>query len=286
MPVYRHLWLGNRVGVKLRVGALVVAVGLLAGCSLADDGGRDYNPAHQPNYALPGDGPTPHPTWPGSGTGLGLPGIGQAEPSEPDHVIRGGAVHAGQPGAFDLVSGSDVVRVSVGDLGPDLFEISTAAESKVVPSVEVKDSTVVASLKGTGLSGPALVTVVLSDDVRWQVRLSGGSSDEAVDLNGGLGGDVDLSGGTSRAQVALPAATGTQRIAVGGGAGLVDVRLGGSAPVRVAVKDGAGDVSIDGQVNQGVAGGSLFTPPGWDTATDRFDIDATSGVSSLTVTHG
>jgi hypothetical protein len=291
MSVYRRLWLGNRVGVKPRVGALAVAVGLLAGCSLAgcsltDDGGRDYNPAHQPNYALPGDGPTPNPTWPGSGTGLGLPGIGQAEPSEPDHVVRGGAVQAGRPAAFDLVSGSDVVRVSVGDLGADLFEISTAAESKVVPSVEVKDSTVVASLKGTGLSGPALVTVVLSGDVRWQVRLSGGASDEAVDLNGGPGGDVELSAGTSRAEIALPAASGTQLLTVGGGAGQVDVRLGGSAPVRVATKNGAGDVTIDGQTNQGVAGGSLFTAPGWDTATDRYDVDATSGVSSLTVIHG
>lgn len=272
--------------MKFRAGALAVAVGLLAGCSLADDGGRDYNPAHQPKYALPDPGPTPVPTWPGSGSGLGLPGLGQAEPSQPDHVVRGGTVRAGQPAAFDLASGSDVVRVKLGDLGTELFEISTAAESKVVPSVELRDTTVVVSLKGTGLAGPALVTVVLSDDVRWQVRLSGGASDEAVDLTRGPGGDVELSGGTSRAQVALPAASGTQRVVIGGGAGLVEVRLAGSAPVRVAAKNGAGAVSIDGQARQGVAGGALFTAPGWDTAADRFDIDATSGVSSLNVSHG
>jgi hypothetical protein len=64
------------------------------------------------------------------------------------------------------------------------------------------------------------------------------------------------------------------------------VHLTGGAPVRVAAKNGAGDVTIDGQSQSGVAGGSIFATPGWDTAADRFDIDATSGVSSLTVTRG
>jgi hypothetical protein len=35
----------------------------------------------------------------------------------------------------------------------------------------------------------------------------------------------------------------------------------------------------------GVAGGTVLTPPGWTEATSRFDIDATSGFSRLTVTR-
>jgi hypothetical protein len=35
----------------------------------------------------------------------------------------------------------------------------------------------------------------------------------------------------------------------------------------------------------GIAGGTVLTPPGWDTATSRFDIDATSGFSRLTVSR-
>ncbi|MFB9357602.1 hypothetical protein [Actinoplanes nipponensis] len=272
----------------VRVGAFVVTVGLLAGCSAADDGGRDYNPAHQPRYVVPEvspGGPGPTPTWPGSGTGLGLPGIGQAAPSEPDHVVRGGNVAAagGKPAAFSLVHSADVVRVRVGDLGTDLFEVSTPAGSKVVPKVDVNGATVVAGLRDTGLTGPALITVVLSDDVRWTVRLAGGASDQGVDLRGGPGGDVDFSAGTSRAEVSLPAGRGTQRVALGGGASRLLVNLTGSAPVRVATKSGAGEVTVDGQTRTGVAGGSVYTPPGWETATDRFDIDATSGVSSVTV---
>lgn len=276
-----------RVG---RVGALAAAVCLLAGCSAADGGGRDYNPAHQPRYVVPDEspgGPEPVATWPGGGTGLGLPGLGQAQPSEPDHVVRGGAVSAvkDKPATFSLVNGADVVQVRVGDLGGDLFEVSTPAESKVVPKVDVDGPTVVAGLRDTGLAGPALVTVVLSDDVRWGVRMAGGASDQTVDLKGGPGGDVEFSAGTSRAEVSLPAAKGTQRVVLGGGASQLLVNLAGAAPVRVAAKNGAGEVTIDGQTTSGVPGGATYTAPGWDTATDRFDIDATSGVSSVTVAH-
>jgi hypothetical protein len=279
------------VSLRVRVGFLAVAVGLVAGCSAVDDGGRDHNPAHRPGYAAPDRDdagvPGPVPTWPDSGgTGLGLPGIGQAEPSEPDHVVRGGEVRAGKPAAFELVNGSDVVRVTAGDLGRELFQVSTPADSKVIPTVAVDGSSVVAGLRNTGQDGPALVTVVLNDDVRWRVRLTGGASDQAVDLTGGPGGDVEFVAGTSRAEVSLPAAPGTQRISLAGGASQLVVHLTGNAPVRLATKQGAGDVTVDGQSLSGVAGGSVFTAPGWDTAADRFDIDATSGVSAVTVARG
>ncbi|MEV6602046.1 hypothetical protein AB0M36_35130 [Actinoplanes sp. NPDC051346] len=271
--------------------AVMAGVLVMAGCSMADDSGRDYNPAHQPDYVLPGYGgssdPAPVPTWQGSGTGLGLPGIGQAEPSEPDQTVRGGAGYASKPHTFELASGADAVRVSVADLGGDLFDVSAPSRSEVRPTVDVKGTSVVARLGETGNAGPSIVTVLLARDVRWQVRLTGGASDEAVDLTGGtLGGDVDLSAGTSRAEVALPAAAGTQKVTVNGGASLLTVRLAGTAPVRVAARDGAANVTIEGQSQSSVANGFLFVPPSWESAKDRFTIDVTSGVSSLTVARG
>jgi hypothetical protein len=252
------------------MGALAAAVCLLAGCSAADGGGRDYNPGHQPRYVVPDES---------------AGGIGQAQPSEPDHVFRGGAVAAvkDKSATFSLVSSADVVLVRIGDLGSELCEVSTPAESKAVPKVDVHGSAVVAGLRDTGLSGPALVTVVLSDDVRWGVRLAGGASDQTVDLRGGPGGDVEFTAGTSRAEVSLPAASGTQRVVLGGGASQLLVNLTGAAPVRVAAKNGAGEVTIDGQTTSGVPGGAIYTAPGWETAADRFDVDAASGVSSVRV---
>ena len=64
-------------------------------------------------------------------------------------------------------------------------------------------------------------------------------------------------------------------------------RLGlpGGVPVQVTVGGGASFVSVDDQNLTGVAGGTVLTPPGWATATSRFDIDATSGFSQLTVSR-
>lgn len=240
--------------------AAAASLCLVGGCGWAGGDGRDRDPANRPGYVRPGATTT----------------------APAAHRVRGGDV-AGSAATFELVNGSDVVRVRVGDLGGDLFEVSTPDGAKVAPAVSVDRNDVVAGLRDTGETGPALVTVVLSSSVRWQVRLAGGAADEAVDLTGGPGGDVDLSSGTSRATVALPAATGTQRVVMSGGAGQFSVQLGGSAPARVAAQGGAGSVTVDGTTHSGVAGGSVWTPSGWDSATDRYDIDAAAGVSTMTV---
>jgi hypothetical protein len=246
--------------------ALVMSLGLglLGGCGWGGDG-RDHDPAHQPGYV------------PAHQPGDGRPGVSTGAPVA--HRVRGG----GDVTAFELVNGADVVRVRIADLGADRFEVSTPDGAKVAPAVEVTGNEVVAGLHDTGEPGPAVVNVLLSPAVRWHVRFAGGAADEAVDLTGGPGGDVDFSTGTSRADVALPAGKGTQRVVLSGGAGQFTVRLAGDEPARVAAHGGAGSVTVDGDTHSGVAGGSVWTPTGWASANDRYDIDATAGVSTLTV---
>ena len=239
---------------------LLVAVCLLSGCRWQSDG-RDHNPDNQPGYARP-----------------------TATADSPRHVVRGPAVRTGQA-LLQVVNGADAVHVRVADLGDRLFEISTPDDSKSAPAVDVTDASVIVGLRDTAGPGPAVLTAILSNDVRWTVRLSGGAGDELVDLTGGPGGDVDLTAGTSRAKVALPAASGTQRVTMTGGAGQLLVRLTGNAPVRVAATGGAGAVTIDGQTRTGIPGGSTWTPDTWTTATDRYDITAAAGVSTMTVTR-
>src|SRR4051812_16031924 len=242
---------------------------LLSGCSAWNgDDGRDHDPTHRPGYAAPAQQP---------------PTEGTPNPGRSAHSVRAGSRDGRTAATFTLVSGADVVRVRVVDVGADLVRMATAADSKVAPAVDVQDDTVVATLNQTGQAGPAVVDVLLSDDLAWNVRLAGGAADEAVDLNGGPGGNVDLEAGAARAEVALPAGSGTQRITMSGGAGQLVVRLGGSAPVRVAANGGAGSVVVDGQQHVGVSGGSVWTPDGWEQAQTRYDVDATAGVSALTV---
>lgn len=248
--------------MNVRIGALAMSACLLGGCTWAGGDGRDRNPDNQPRYV--------------SGRDAG------GEHRNLEHRMRGRA----DATVFQLVDGADVVRVRVGDLGADRYDVSTPDGSKIVPAVTVNGGEIVAGVRDSGAAGPAVVDVVLSSSVRWTVRLSGGAADEAVDLTGGPGGDVDFTAGTARAAVTLPAGTGTQRVLLGGGAGTVTVRLGSDAPVRVRAGGGAGSVTIDGQTHGGVSAGSVWAPTSWSGAADRYDIDATGGVATIAVTRG
>ncbi len=235
--------------------AALLSVLLVGACDWTGSDGRDRNPENRPGYYVG----APH--------------------GEIRHRVRGD----GDVSRFLLVSGADVVRVRLGDLGGDRYELSTPDDSKAAPVAAIEGDDLVAALRDTGQGGPAVLTVVLSDDVRWQVTLAGGAKDEAVDLTGGPGGDVDFRSGTERAAVVLPAGQGTQRVVLGGGASAFSVRLTGQAPVRVAARGGAGSVTIDGRTHTGVAGGSVWAQDGWENAAARYDIDASSGVGTVTV---
>ena len=237
----------------VRFGALVGSLLLIGGCSWARGDGHDRNPENRPGYIREDD----------------------------DRRLRGN----GQASRFSVINGADVVRVRVADLGADRYDISTPEGSKALPTVRVDGGEVLAGVRDGAGSGPAVVDVVLDDDVRWQIRLAGGASESTVDLTAGPGGDVDFSAGTSRASVALPAARGTQRVVLSGGAGEFIVRLGGDAPARVRAGGGAGSVTIDGQTHSGVSGGQVWAPDNWSSAANRYDIDATSGVSSISVSR-
>jgi hypothetical protein len=251
-----------------RAAALLVVVCLLGGCRWDGDDGRDRNPENQPYYVRqprPDDATRP-------------------DPERAPHKVRGPAF-SGDQATFQLINGSDAVKVSVADLGGAMFEVSTAESAKSAPAVRVDGSSVVTGLRGTGRAGPAFVQVVLSDDLRWSVQLVGGAVDQVVDLTGGPGGDVDFSAGTSRAEAALPVGRGTQRVTMRGGTKQFVVRLAGTAPARVTATGGAGSVTIDGETHNGVSGNAVWTPDNWAAAQDRFDITAAAGVSTMTVEH-
>ncbi|GIJ06998.1 hypothetical protein ACFFMR_13710 [Micromonospora andamanensis] len=198
------------------------------------------------------------------------------------HVVTGAAGDL-REATFVLLDGADVVRMGTADLGADAYRVSTPRDASVRPAVSLTDGSLLTSLRGTDRDGPAVVEVVLAESVRWHVRLNGGAKEQHLDLRGARVGDVEFTAGANRIELTLPAPEGTQRTVLGGGASQVVVHLAGDAPVQVRAGGGAGSVTVDGTTHSGVAGGTTFTPPAWNSATDRYDIDAAGGVSSVTV---
>jgi hypothetical protein len=207
--------------------------------------------------------------------------------SSPSHIVsmaRGGRTAA----ALKVASGTPVLEISVGRLGGALLRVSTPDDAPVRPVLSGSVPIVLSLTGASGSPGPGsgyAVRVVLSPAVTWSLELAGGTELSQVDLRGGKVGGIAVMAGSDILDVSLPRPSGTVPVLLAGGVSQFLLSLPGGAPARVTVGGGASFVSVDGQNLTGVAGGTVLTPPGWAAATSRFDIDATSGFSRLTVSR-
>ncbi|WP_345625698.1 hypothetical protein [Rugosimonospora acidiphila] len=185
---------------------------------------------------------------------------------------------------LDLASGVTLVTVRGGDLGDRLYRITTPDGSGAVPRTTDQDGSVLVGLSGApGGGGPAAVTVLLSSRVTWQLRLAGGADQARLDLRGAPISGVDLASGVSSVELWLPRPSGTVTVREGGGASEFAVHAPAGVPVQVRVTGGAARASIDGVVHSGVSGNTVYPADGWNSATDRYELDAVGGLSQLSV---
>jgi hypothetical protein len=193
-----------------------------------------------------------------------------------------GARDGANAAELDVQSGADSVTVQAADLGGDLYRVTTPSNAGVKPSV-VRDGNRVQVFLASRGSGPAVVTILVSPGVRWRMRFDGGAKDVVADLRRGRVSDVDFAAGDAHISLDLPEPSGTVSVQVNGGASEFALHVPHSTPVRVAVDGGAASVALDGVRHTGVAGGTVFTPPAWSSATNRYDVLAHAGVSALTL---
>jgi hypothetical protein len=129
---------------------------------------------------------------------------------------------------------------------------------------------------GPGTGVPS-IDVVLARGVRWTIKLNGGAGTETVDMGRGDLSDLTFGAEVSTATVELPPPNGTETVTMAGGAR----PIGHRGPARSPAFGGAGRVLLDGSDHTGVAGGSVFSDPGWSTARNRYAVDLTAGVSDF-----
>ncbi|WP_144127292.1 hypothetical protein [Catellatospora sichuanensis] len=206
-----------------------------------------------------------------------------------DGLVRAHVVSAARGdrdgAALTVVSGATTVTVHAADLGGDLYRISTPDHSGIAPDVVESGGRHQLHLRGTGENGAGAVEILLDQRVRWDLRFSGGATETLVDLGGGRVAGLDFTAGSNRIEAILPRPEGPVTVRMAGGASDFTVRAPDGVPVRVTAGGGAANVTVDDSRRSGIAGGTVFAPAGWDSAADRYDIDAVAGVSSLTVTR-
>jgi len=215
------------------------------------------------------------------GTALALT---TSAPSHAVSVSRGDLTRA----ALKVTAGTPFLDISMGRLGGTLLRVSTPDRAPVRPVLSGSQLVVLslAGASGPGVQGAGyVVKVVLNSAVTWSLDLAGGTQRTRVDLRGGKVGGVAVMAGSAMLDVSLPRPSGTLPFLLAGGVSQFRLSLPGGVPVQVTVGGGASSVSVDDQRLTGIAGGTVLTPPGWASATSRFDIDAISGFSQLTVSR-
>lgn len=206
-------------------------------------------------------------------------------PTQLAHVITAGSDRV-RSAELDFVSGATSVDVTSADLHGALYEAMTPADSNSAPVATVDGDAVRISLALTRRPGPAQVRIVLSSRVDWRIRLDGGASSESLELANARLSGLEFGAGCSEIEATLPRPTGTVPITMAGGASSFQVHLPSGVPARVLFAGGAGSALVDGAIRSGLAGGTVVATANWPTSsTDRYVINNTAGVSTLTLDH-
>jgi hypothetical protein len=195
-----------------------------------------------------------------------------------------GAANGRTAAAFDLLSGATSVTVRAADTGGDLYRIATPVGSHQLPQVVDSGGRVELQLvEAGGGTGVSHVDILLSRNVRWAVRLAGGAAEDLVDLSAGQVSEVDVVAGVTHIDLSLPAPHGTVPVRLSGGASDFTVRTPPGTARQATIGGGAGSVQFVGTAHSGVSAGQVYDTPGWAAATDKYDLQLSSGVSVLTV---
>jgi hypothetical protein len=188
---------------------------------------------------------------------------------------------------LDVLTGTTVLTIGTASFGPggSLLAVTTPAGTPM-PQLSASDPDGASNGTLVDLSAPnaPAVTVTLNAGVSWQIDLDGGATRTDVDLSGGQLSGISFNAGSSLVTLALPRPHGSVPVQMIGGASDFQLSLPAGIPARVTAGGGASEVSLEGQEHRGVEGGSVFTTAGWAPGVTGFDIEATAGVSQITVT--
>lgn len=215
-------------------------------------------------------------------------GTAIALPAAPSPHVASMPVAGRTQAALKVTSGTSVLDISVARLNGTLVRVSTPSGAPVRPVLS-GSRPILLSLADDAAAPDRkngyAVTVVLNSAVTWSIDLAGGTQRTDADLRGGKVAAIAVMAGSDILDVSLPRPAGTVPFLFAGGASQFRLSLPGGVPAQVIVGGGAGYLTVDGQTRTGVAGGTVLATPGWSTARSRFDVDATAGVSELTVGH-
>ena len=184
--------------------------------------------------------------------------------------------------SFELLAGANSVRVTIGELGDDLYRISTPDDAGILPDPTIRNDDVKLQVSKDGDGTGGEIEVVLAAKVRWQLRFSGYAEKQVIDVSGGQISGIEMVAAMKQAEVTLSRPSGTVPLKINGAVDKLVLKSPADNPVRIKVGGGAQSVVAGTKTLKDVAAGSTLTPKGWAT-TDRYDVTAGARITALTI---
>jgi hypothetical protein len=222
------------------------------------------------------------PTFGGPAASPGPPGAAPANP--PVSIGTPPPTTASVPpvpdaATFEFADNTTELTVTIGAVDNGWFRVTTPRDSGVRPRTELDGETVRVGIEPTGEKGTGRVDVLLSEEVDWAIRTSGGFRTATLDLTRGTLDRIDLLGGTARLNLALPARDAALPIVLSGGVNQWRISTEGKVPVRAVFRRGAGRVILYGDRQNGLPRDAEVSTGG----AGGIDLNVEEGVGTLTV---
>jgi DNA-binding MarR family transcriptional regulator len=208
-----------------------------------------------------------------------LRAVGQAGGEESDGLSAPlGAVTAGR---LEIVGNLSKFRIRADGGMPELFR---ASFDRRAPRVRVQGGTVTMTFPGLFSAGVGRGEVMINGAIPWDVDVRGGASEVDADLTAARVTGFSLTGGASHFDVRLPRPEGMVPLRIRGGASRVTLSRPTGVPFRIRVNGGLSRLSVDGRQLGSAGGPATLDSPGYDQATDRYELDVSGGASRISVT--
>lgn len=185
-------------------------------------------------------------------------------------------------GRLVFTNGASRLTLRAGSAMDDLYRANFEGPA---PKINVEDGVVTVSYSRRSRfldwrSHSSQVT--LNAAVPWEIELRGGASRIDADLSGLELTSFVITTGFSDITVTLPEPTGIIPIRLSGGASRVTIRRPAGVQARLTVKGGFSKLTFDQQLDtMGVK--MQFQSPGYDGASNRYEIELSGGASEITI---
>ncbi len=124
---------------------------------------------------------------------------------------------------------------------------------------------------------------MLNNAVPWEIEVRGGADRVEADLGALTLTSFLLNGGFSDCTLSLPEPSGTVPVRLSGGASKVSIGRPAGVEAKLTVKGGISKLIFDLQSFDAVGGRVRLQSPGYDGASNRYEIEVSGGASGISI---